>query len=91
VQIAEAGYYLSIPSAVANTDPNSSFKRLAAVMPLSQLLTETDSPYMGPVRGVDNTPDTVIQSIETIAKMRGMEADELRDIVRDNFRRLFSL
>jgi Tat protein secretion system quality control protein TatD with DNase activity len=41
LEIAEAGYYLSIPSAVANTDPNSSFKKLAAGMRLDRLLTET--------------------------------------------------
>lgn len=40
-KIAEAGYYLSIPSAVANVDPNSSFKKLVQVLPMDKILTET--------------------------------------------------
>jgi TatD DNase family protein len=89
VQIAEAGYYLSIPSAIANTDPNSSFKKLAIALPLDKILTETDSPYMGPLKGVDNTPDTVIESIQTIAQLKKMEPDEIKQIIRNNFRTLF--
>lgn len=46
---------------------------------------------MGPVRGVDNTPDTVTQSIETIAKLRNIPEETLRETVRENFRTLFSL
>lgn len=38
VQIAESGYYLSIPSAIENS---TSFKKLAAALPLDNILTET--------------------------------------------------
>ena len=91
VQIAEAGYYLSIPSAVANSDQNSSFKKLVAALPLDKILTETDSPYMGPVKGVDNTPDTVIQSIDTIAKIKNIDSETCRQAIRENYRQLFGL
>jgi TatD DNase family protein len=89
LQIAEAGYYLSIPSNVANSDPSSSFKKLAAALPLDKILTETDSPYLAPTRGVDNTPVTVIESIEVIAKLRNMGMEEFRAVVRNNYRTLF--
>jgi len=45
IQIAAAGYYLSLPSAVARID---SFQKLAKELPMDKILTETDSPYMGP-------------------------------------------
>ena len=91
LQIAEAGYYLSIPSAVANHDANSAFKKLAAALPMDKILTETDSPYMGPFKGEDNVPTTVLLSIDTIATLKNVEVDSMRDIVRSNFRTLFGL
>ena len=47
-QIADAGYYLSIPSAV---ERNPNFQTIVREVPMQQLLTETDSPYMGPDKG----------------------------------------
>ncbi len=88
VEIAQAGYYLSIPSAVVN---NHSFQKLSTSIPIERLLTETDSPYMGPVKGEDNIPSTVIQSIDTIANLRGMPSEELRSIVRKNYQDLFGV
>eukprot|EP01033_Poteriospumella_lacustris_P015508 gene15509-11092_t len=90
-QIAEAGYYLSIPSAVASADKSSSFAKLATTLPLNRLLTETDSPYMGPVKGEANTPVTVTQSVTTFARLRGIDEDEVRRQLRQNFRDLFGL
>ncbi len=91
MQIAAAGYYLSIPSAVANSDQNSSFKKLVSALPMDKILTETDSPYMGPVKGEDNTPKTVIDSIETIARLKNMDPNDVRTTIRGNFRTLFGL
>jgi TatD DNase family protein len=89
LEIAAAGYYLSIPSAVANQDANSSFKKLAMALPADRILTETDSPYMGPVKGEDNTPATVPQAIATMAQLRGITVEEMTRIVRNNFSVLF--
>lgn len=91
VEIANAGYYLSIPSAVANSDQNQSFKKLAQALPLNRILTETDSPYMGPVKGQDNRPVTVLQAVETIAKLKNKSADEMKEIIRTNFHDLFGI
>jgi TatD DNase family protein len=90
-QIAEAGYYLSIPSAIAGADKSSSFHKLATTIPLNRLLTETDSPYMGPVKGENNTPITVTQSIATFAACRNLPEEEVLRQVRQNFKDLFSL
>lgn len=90
-KIAAAGYYCSLPSQMANADANNSFKKMAKTLPFSQILTETDSPYMGPVKGEDNTPVTVLQSITTIAALKGISEQEARETVRENFRRLFGI
>lgn len=46
---------------------------------------------MGPVKGEHNTPATVPQAIETIAKLRNIDPAEMKNIVRQNFRDLFNL
>jgi TatD DNase family protein len=90
-QIVQAGYFISIPSAIASANPTSSFHQLVKQLPIEQLLTETDSPYMGPVKGESNTPVTVRQSIQCFAEIKGIEESEMRNIIRSNFQRLFGL
>jgi len=41
MQIAEAGYYLSIPSALVSADKSSTFYKLAMSLPFDKILTET--------------------------------------------------
>lgn len=87
-QIAEAGYYLSIPPVVVRSE---SFQRFAEKLPLERLLTETDCPYMGPDRGETNEPANVPRGVAAMATARGMPEPELAVAIRDNFRRLFRL
>lgn len=87
-RIAEAGYYFSIPSVVVRSD---TFQRMTKELPLDRLLTETDAPYMGPDRGERNEPATVVRAVRAMAEVRGVPETEMRDIVRDNCRRLFGV
>jgi TatD DNase family protein len=84
-RIAEAGYYLSIPSVIARSE---SFRALVKVVPLSQLLTETDSPYQGPIKDVRNEPNTVPIGVKVIAEVKGITEMEAMMAIRTNFRRL---
>lgn len=88
-EIAASGYYFSIPSAISKE--GSSFRRLVKQLPLDRILTETDSPYMGPVSGERNDPTTVSQTIPIVARIKGSTEMKVRDIVRDNFRTLFGI
>ncbi|CAM9657216.1 unnamed protein product [Discosporangium mesarthrocarpum] len=88
VKIAEAGYFLSIPSAVERADH---FRQLAGRLPIESILTETDSPYMGPDKGVRNEPSTVTRGVEAIADARGIPAEEAAQAIRNNFLRLFGI
>lgn len=85
-KIADAGYYLSIPSAVER-HPN--FQGIVREVPLEQLLTETDSPYMGPDKGQRNDPSTVPRGVAAIARVKGISEEEARNAIRANFQRLF--
>lgn len=87
-QIANAGYYLSIPPVVVKAE---SFQRIAQELPLAQLLTETDCPYMGPVSGERNEPANVPVGVEAMAKARGMSTHDMAVAIRENFKTLFGL
>lgn len=85
-EVAEAGYYLSIPPVVVRSE---AFQRYAAKLPLDRLLTETDCPYMGPERDARNEPANVPVGVAAMAKARGLEPEAMAAAVRENFRRLF--
>ncbi|CAE8601168.1 unnamed protein product, partial [Polarella glacialis] len=66
VQIAEAGYYFSMPASITR---NGQFQALYSVLPPDRVLTETDAPYMAPERGNwPNEPCNVPPAISAMAK-----------------------
>ena len=85
-QIAAAGYYLSIPPVVVKAE---SFQRITQELPIEQLLTETDCPYMGPDPGERNEPANVPRGVEAMAQARGISTEEMAEAIRANFKRLF--
>ncbi len=87
VKIAQAGYYLSIPSNVANS--TSSFRKLVQELPMEKILTETDCPYMGPDKGVRNDPTTVPRAVQAIADIKKLSLDQTKSQIRKNFNDLF--
>lgn len=65
---------------------------IAQEAPLDRILVETDAPYLAPVphRGKSNEPAFVRHTAEHLAKLRGLEFDEIATITTQNFGRLFS-
>ena len=76
---------------MATADKNSSFRKIIEAIPLSNLLTETDSPYMGPFKGEINDPSTVPMTIATMADIKQISVEEAKATIRNNFRNLFLL
>ena len=66
---------------------------IAQNMPLDRLMIETDSPYLAPepVRGRRNDPRNVAFICEFIAGLRGMDAQELCDVTRENGKRFYRI
>ena len=64
---------------------------VARRVPLDRMLVETDSPYLAPVpfRGKSNEPAWVRYVAEFIARLRGMEFEELARITTENYFRMF--
>ena len=85
-QLAEThGWHFSIP---ANVNNNEAFQKMLRILPLESILTETDAPYLAPVRGERNEPANVVGTIDTFAKIREISHEEAKKVVWDNYCRL---
>ncbi len=61
--------------------------------PLDRLLTETDSPYVAPAsrRGQRNDPLSVIDVVQSVARIRGEDEEMVRAATLANAQKLFNL
>lgn len=86
----ERGYILSFAGTM--TFKNAPALREAVkLVPHSQLLVETDSPFLAPTphRGMQNTPAQIPTIIRAIAAERGEDLDELCSALSANTERIF--
>ncbi len=62
-------------------------------MPLERMLVESESPFMVPAKykGERNSPSYLAATVESIAALRGMETEELAEILWENSLRFFGL
>lgn len=93
--LAEAGLslgaYISF-SGILTYKSAESLRAIAASVPMDRLLVETDAPYLAPVphRGKTNEPAFVVETLRTLAAVKGVEPGVMARQTTDNFYRLFS-
>ncbi len=85
-RIADAGHHLSIP---ANARRSESFTRMLETLPRTQLLLETDCPYLGPDKEKPNEPANVRGTLEYAAELWGIEPEAAEEQFCSNYRALF--
>ena len=85
------GVYLGIGGVVTFKNGRK-LKEVVEYAPLSQLLLETDSPYLAPEpnRGKRNTSLNIPYIAEEIARIKGITAREVTEITEQNALRLFT-
>ncbi|MBI4139886.1 TatD family hydrolase [Candidatus Woesearchaeota archaeon] len=81
-----SGFMFSIPS---NIDRSSHYQKIVEVVPISQILTETDAPYQSSVKGVPSVPGDVAKSIPVIAKIKNLTPIETANNIFMNYTRVF--
>jgi len=87
----DLGLYISI-SGIATFANASALRDVVRALPLERILIETDSPWLAPVpyRGKTNQPLYVAEVAKLVADLKGIPVQQLVDITRENFYRLFA-
>ncbi len=83
----DRGFYISLATNVCRSGHH---QILARNVSLDRLLVETDSPFLSP-RGGRNEPSFVLDSIRLIARIRGLEAQEVARMAAENTKRIYNI
>ena len=85
------GFVLGINGVV--TFKNCNLNDVIEKLDLSNIILETDSPYLTPVpfRGHRNEPKHIVDIAKYIAEIKGIELDELAKITNENVKRIFDI
>lgn len=88
-QMAKKGHYFAFGGAI--TFKNAKKEEVLAEIPVAQVLSETDSPYMSPVplRGTVNTPFNIPIIVNKLAEIYGVTEKEMEENILQNALRFF--
>ena len=85
-KIQDNGWFTSIPPIITFS---SHFKKIAEIMPTTQIFTETDSPFLAPIKGKRNEPAFIGYTINEISKIKNLDKNEIKKIIFMNFQKIF--
>lgn len=85
-RISKNNWFLSIPG---NIKYSQQFQNIADKINIANLLCETDSPFLHPDKLDNNEPGNVIESYKKIAEIKKMKLEEVKDVIFENYHRLF--
>ena len=83
---ADNGWSFSVPPVIVRLQH---FQTLVELVNISQLLTETDAPYLSPFQGKKNEPAFVIETIKKIAEIKGMTPEDVATNIYMNYTNMF--
>ena len=88
----ELGFDISF-SGILTFRNAQALREVAAMVPLSRCLIETDSPYLAPVphRGKPNQPAWVVHVAAQLAAIKGIDVQAVAQASSQNFERLFGV
>ena len=91
-EVVELGMYIGFTGVLTFKNAKKAIAACEAV-PLDRLLLETDAPYMAPVphRGEKSDSSMIRFTAEKMAEIKGVPAEKMIEICRDNANRLFGL
>lgn len=82
----DAGFYFSVPTVVVRAQQ---FQTLVDLAPLTQIFTETDSPWLSPFKDQRNEPSFIVESIKKIAEIKKLNETEVADQIWKNYQLVF--
>ena len=86
------GWMLSFTGVVTYKNARKSLEVLE-MLPMDRIMIETDSPYLTPepFRGKRNDSSKVRYVAETIARVKGLDVDEVIRLTTENGKRFFHI
>lgn len=89
-EVLKRGWFLSL-SGIITFKKSEALREIAKIVPLSQLLIETDTPYLAPQsqRGKPNEPSFIEETAQCIAKVKNISLEEVAKATFDNAKSLF--
>ena len=85
-KIQDNGWIFSIPTNIVRL---FHFQKIVEETPMSQLLTETDSPYLSPYPEKRNEPSFVVETIKKISEIKKLDEEEVKKLIYMNFQKIF--
>jgi TatD DNase family protein len=88
--VLQRGWYLSF-SGITTFKKSGQLREVAKIAPLSQMLIETDTPYLAPQtqRGKPNEPSFLPETAQCIANAKGISVSEVAGATSENAKKLF--
>ena len=85
-KIADNGWYFSIPTNIVRS---SQFQNMVDKIPLRQIFTETDTPYLSPFKDKMNEPAYISEAVKKMAEIKKMTEEDLSNQIYMNFQKVF--
>jgi TatD DNase family protein len=69
------------------------YDEVIKLIPADRILSETDAPYLAPAtkRGKRNEPAYVVEVVQKLAELKNVSADEMKQQIWENARRIFKI
>ncbi len=92
IEAIKRGWMISF-SGIITFKKSEDLRKIIPIVPLEQLLIETDSPYLAPEghRGAINQPAYVVEVAKTLANILGLSLEKIANITTSNAKRFFSI
>ncbi len=85
-RIQDNSWMFSIPTNIVRL---LHFQNIVKEVPITQLLTETDSPFLSPYKEKKNEPSFIVETIKKISEIKKIEEKEVEDRIYSNFKKIF--
>lgn len=87
-EASDFGLWFSAPSI---SDRGQQFKDMTKYVPMQQILTETDSPYLSPYEEKHNDPTTVKRTIKWLSKIKNESETTIKHQIIKNAEKVFNI